>query len=125
MSILVNKSSRVIVQGFTGKEGKFHAGPCIAYGTNVVGGVTPGKGGTSHLGVPVFNSVQEAVKKTKADVSIIYVPIITSKNAVLEAINAGIKVIICITEGIPIFSYLFFLTLNFALKSLTASSGIY
>ncbi len=102
MSILVNKNSRVIVQGFTGKEGTFHAKQCIDYGTNIVGGVTPGKGGHIHLEKPVFNSVQEAVESAQADVSIIFVPPAFSADAVMEAADAGIKVIICITEGIPV-----------------------
>ncbi len=102
MSILVNKNSRVIVQGFTGKEGTFHAKQCIDYGTNIVGGVTPGKGGHIHLEKPVFNSVQEALESAQADVSIIFVPPAFSADAVMEAADAGIKVIICITEGIPV-----------------------
>ena len=102
MSVLVNKSSRVIVQGFTGSEGSFHAGQMIEYGTNLVGGVTPGKGGTEHLGRPVFNSVKEAVVKTGADVSIIFVPPAFAADAIMEAADAGIKVIIAITEGIPV-----------------------
>jgi len=102
MSILVNRSSRVIVQGFTGKEGTFHARQCIEYGTNIVGGVTPGKGGQIHLGKPVFNSVQEAIETVNADVSIIFVPPAFSADAVIEAAEAGIKVIVCITEGIPV-----------------------
>ncbi len=101
MSILVNKSSKVIVQGFTGKEGTFHAEQCIAYGTNVVGGVTPGKGGQTHLGRPVFNTVKEAVKATEADTSLVLVPPAFAADAVMEAAAAGIKVIVCITEGIP------------------------
>src|ERR687897_1927784 len=101
MSVLVNKNSRVIVQGFTGSEGSFHAGQMIEYGTNVVGGVTPGKGGSEHLGRPVFNSVKEAVTKTGADVSIIFVPPAFAADAIMEAAEAGIKVIIAITEGIP------------------------
>ena len=101
MSILVNKSSRVIVQGFTGKEGTFHAEQCIAYGTNVVGGVTPGKGGQTHLGRPVFHTVKEAVKATKADTSLILVPPAFAADAIMEAAASGIKVIVCITEGIP------------------------
>lgn len=101
MSVLVNKDSRVIVQGFTGSEGSFHAGQMIEYGTNVVGGVTPGKGGQSHLDKPVFNTVKEAVEKTKANVSIIFVPPAFAADAIMEAADAGIKVIITITEGIP------------------------
>jgi len=102
MSIIVNKNSRVIVQGFTGREGTFHAGLCIKYGTNIVGGVTPGKGGTTHLDLPVFNTVQEAVEKVNADTSLIFVPPAFSADAVMEAAEAGIKVIVCITEGIPV-----------------------
>lgn len=102
MSILVNKNSKVIVQGFTGSEGTFHAGQMIEYGTNVVGGVTPGKGGQTHLDKPVFNTVKDAVDKTAADVSIIFVPPAFAADAIMEAADAGIKVIITITEGIPI-----------------------
>jgi succinyl-CoA synthetase alpha subunit len=102
MSIIVNKNSRIIVQGFTGKEGTFHASQCIEYGTNIVGGVTPGKGGISHLERPVFNTVKEAVKKLRADTSLIFVPPAFSADAVMEAAEAGIKVIVCITEGIPV-----------------------
>ena len=102
MSVLVNKNSKIIVQGFTGKEGTFHAEQMIEYGTNVVGGVTPGKGGQIHLGKPVFNTVAEAVKKAKADTSVIFVPPRFAADAIMEAADAGIKVIICITEGIPV-----------------------
>lgn len=102
MAVLVNKDSKVIVQGFTGKEGTFHAEQMIEYGTNVVGGVTPGKGGTEHLGKPVFNTVEDAVVKAGANVSIIFVPPAFAADAIMEAAEAGIKVIICITEGIPV-----------------------
>lgn len=102
MSVLVNKDSKIIVQGFTGSEGTFHATQMIEYGTNVVGGVTPGKGGTFHLDKPVFNTVQDAVDKVKADTSIIFVPPAFAADAIMEAAAAGIKVIICITEGIPV-----------------------
>ncbi|MFL5728925.1 MAG: CoA-binding protein, partial [Cytophagaceae bacterium] len=101
MSVLVNKQSKVLVQGFTGAEGSFHAGQMIEYGTNVVGGVTPGKGGSTHLEKPVFNTVEEAVAKTGANVSIIFVPPAFAADAIMEAADGGIKVIICITEGIP------------------------
>ena len=101
MSVLVNKDSKIVVQGFTGSEGTFHAGQMIEYGTNVVGGVTPGKGGQTHLGKPVFNTVQEAVEKEGANVSVIFVPPAFAADAIMEATDAGIKVIITITEGIP------------------------
>jgi len=102
MAVLVHKNSNIIVQGFTGKEGTFHASQMIEYGTNVVGGVTPGKGSTEHLGKPVFNTVAEAVEKVSADTSIIFVPPPFAADAIMEAADAGIKVIICITEGIPV-----------------------
>jgi succinyl-CoA synthetase alpha subunit len=101
MSVLVNKDSKIIVQGFTGGEGTFHAGQMIDYGTNVVGGVTPGKGGQEHLGKPVFNTVKESVENVQADTSIIFVPPAFAADAIMESAEAGIKVIICITEGIP------------------------
>ena len=102
MSVLVNKNSKIVVQGFTGKEGTFHASQMIEYGTQVVGGVTPGKGGTFHLDKPVFDTVKDAVEKAGADVSIIFVPPAFGADAIMEAAEAGIKVIVCITEGIPV-----------------------
>ena len=106
MSVLVNKETRVICQGFTGKQGTFHTEQAIAYGTSMVGGVTPGKGGQEHLGLPVFNTVHDAVDATAADASMIYVPAAFAADAILEAANAGIKVIACITEGIPVLDML-------------------
>jgi len=106
MSILVDKHTKVIVQGFTGKQGTFHAEQCIAYGTNIVGGTTPGRGGESHLDRPVFNTVRDAVDDTGADASMIYVPAAFAADAILEAAEAGIKVIACITEGIPVLDML-------------------
>jgi succinyl-CoA synthetase alpha subunit len=102
MSVLVNKDSKIIVQGFTGSEGTFHASQMIEYGTNVVGGVTPGKGGQTHLDRPVFNTVKDAVEQAQADTSILFVPPAFAADAIMEAADAGIKVIICITEGIPV-----------------------
>jgi len=102
MSILLSRHNRVICQGFTGKQGTFHSEQCIAYGTRVVGGVTPGRAGQTHLGLPVFNSAHKAVEKTGADVSMIYVPAGGAADAILEAADAGIKLIVCITEGIPV-----------------------
>lgn len=101
MSILINKNTKVICQGFTGKQGTFHSEQAIAYGTKMVGGVTPEKGGQEHLGLPVFNTVKEAYEMTKADASVIYVPAPYCKDSIIEAVDAGIKLIICITEGIP------------------------
>src|SRR5664279_2632834 len=100
MSILVNKHSKVIVQGFTGSEGTFHTGQMIEYGTNIVGGVTTGKGGQTHLNLPIFTTVSEAVRATGADVSIIFVPPPFAADAIMEAADSGIRVIVCITEGI-------------------------
>src|SRR6478672_5660033 len=106
MSVLVNKNTKVIVQGFTGTQGSFHAEQMLDYGTKVVGGVTPGKGGTEHLGLPVFNTVADAVAQTGADASVIYVPPPFAADAILEAADAGIRVIVCITEGIPVLDML-------------------
>ena len=102
MSILVNKNTKLICQGFTGKQGTFHSEQCIAYGTKMVGGISPGKGGTKHLNLPVFNTAHEAVKETGAEASMIYVPAPGAADAILEAADAGIKIIVCITEGIPV-----------------------
>src|SRR5688500_9869536 len=102
MSVLVNKNSKVIVQGFTGTEGSFHSSPMIEYGPQMVGGVTPGKGGSTHLDRPVFNTVADAVAKTGADVSIIFVPPAFAADAIMEAADAGIALVVCITEGIPV-----------------------
>jgi len=106
VSVLINKETKVVVQGFTGKQGTFHTEQAIAYGTNIVGGVTPGKGGQRHLDLPIFNTVQDAVDATGADASVIYVPASFAADAILEAADAGIKVIACITEGVPVLDML-------------------
>lgn len=106
MSVLVNKQTKVLCQGFTGKQGTYHSEQAIAYGTKMVGGVTPGKGGQLHLGLPVFNTMREAVEETKADASVIYVPAPFCKDSILEAAEAGIKLIVCITEGVPVLDML-------------------
>ena len=106
MSVLVNKNTKVICQGFTGKQGTFHSEQALAYGTKMVGGVTPGKGGQSHLGLPVFNTVKDAVQETGADASVIYVPAPFCKDSIIEAADAGIGLIVCITEGIPVIDML-------------------
>ncbi len=106
MAILINKDTKVICQGFTGGQGTFHSEQAVAYGTKMVGGVTPGKGGTEHLGLPVFNTVKEAVEATGAEASVIYVPAAFCKDSILEAANAGIKLIVCITEHIPVMDML-------------------
>lgn len=106
MSVLINKQTKVLCQGFTGKQGTYHSEQAIAYGTNMVGGVTPGKGGQSHLELPVFNTMREAVDATGADASVIYVPAAFCKDSILEAADAGIKLIVCITEGVPVLDML-------------------
>ena len=106
MSVLIDKNTKVIVQGFTGKQGTLHAEQCLAYGTKVVGGITPGKGGQKHLNLPVFDSVQDAVDQTGADASVIFVPAPFCKDSIIEAIEGGIRLVICITEGIPVLDML-------------------
>ncbi|HEX6590377.1 MAG TPA: succinate--CoA ligase subunit alpha [Moraxellaceae bacterium] len=107
MSVLINKNTKVICQGITGSQGTLHTEQAIAYGTKMVGGVTPGKGGTTHLGLPVFDTVHEAVEKTGAEASVIYVPAAFAKDSILEAVDAGIKLVVCITEGVPAIDMLF------------------
>jgi succinyl-CoA synthetase alpha subunit len=106
MSVLINKKTKLICQGFTGKQGTFHSEQCMSYGTNLVGGVTPGKGGSKHLNLPVFNTVKEAVNQTKANATMIYVPPAFAADSIIEASEAGIEIIVCITEGIPTFDML-------------------
>ena len=106
MSVLINKTTKLICQGFTGKQGTFHSEQCMSYGTNLVGGVTPGKGGSKHLNLPVFNTVKEAVNQTKANATMIYVPPAFAADSIIEASEAGIEIIVCITEGIPTFDML-------------------
>ncbi len=107
MSVLINKDTKVICQGFTGSQGTLHSEQSIAYGTQMVGGVTPGKGGTTHLGLPVFDTVREAVEKTGATATVIYVPAAFAKDSILEAVDAGIELVVCITEGVPTIDMLF------------------
>src|SRR5574343_519591 len=107
MSVLINKDTKVICQGFTGSQGTFHSEQAIAYGTRMVGGVTPGKGGSTHLGLPVFNTVKDAVEATGADASVIYVPAAFCKDSILEAFDGGVKLVVCITEGIPTLDMLY------------------
>src|SRR3990167_10599471 len=106
MSVLVDKNTKVLCQGFTGKQGTFHSEQALEYGTNMVGGVTPGKGGQKHLGLPVYNTVREAVEATGVDASFIYVPAPFCKDSILEAADAGVKLIVCITEGVPVLDML-------------------
>lgn len=106
MSVLVNKETKVLCQGFTGKQGTYHSEQALAYGTKMVGGVTPGKGGEMHLGLPVFNTMREAVEATKADATVIYVPAPFCKDSIIEAADAGVKLIVCITEGVPVLDML-------------------
>src|SRR5947209_5482966 len=106
MSILIDKNTKVICQGFTGKQGTFHSEQAIAYGTKMVGGVTPGKGGQEHLGLPVFDTVRDAVHKTNADATVIYVPAPFCKDSIIEAADAGVRLIVCITEGVPVLDML-------------------